>query len=141
MFCHGSTDCNPVYRLPLNLVQSCSCLTTDALYIILNFDIQRSETITHSRGWPLVIPSPKWSVEQALKDFKHSLRSSDNDNYLINDIVAQAATITNDHTAKAMTEDKSAKATTEDLSKETDRLIPKTPEPYPDSAGTECTIV
>ena len=30
IYCHGSTDCNPVYRLPLNLVQSCSCLATDA---------------------------------------------------------------------------------------------------------------
>ena len=47
----------------------------------------------------MFIPDPKWSVEKALKDFKHSLRvGDDNSADLLKDIVRRAEFISNnDH--------------------------------------------
>ena len=43
------------------------------------------------------MPDPKWSVEKALKDFKHSLRVGDDNNAdLINRLVRRAEFVSND---------------------------------------------
>jgi len=64
---------------------------------------QLSDTIIQSRGWPVVIPDPEWSVEKALKDFKHFLKVNEDNNadllkdlvVRLRDLMGQAAAISN----------------------------------------------
>jgi len=57
---------------------------------------QLSETILQSRVFPLRIPSPKWSVEKTLMDFKQHLRSGEENHAdLVNDLIQRSNVIAN----------------------------------------------